>query len=192
MKDGKEMISPSLIGMQLADGTSYDGSVRFVKADRSSMDRVLEAKFYKKSQVQEKYNQLTLRFKTYDLVFRAYDAGIAYRFVSKSKIPFKVIGETAQFVFPADWNMFVPYVRQNTATLESQYFNSFENIYERTSLSKWNKERLAFIPLMVESPEGYKINIMESALMDYPGMFLYNSNADSSLEARFAPDPKDI
>ena len=26
MKDGKEMISPSLIGMQLADGTSYDGS----------------------------------------------------------------------------------------------------------------------------------------------------------------------
>ena len=192
MKDGKEMISPSLIGMQLADGTSYDGSVRFVKADRSSMDRVLEAKFYKKSQVQEKYNQLTLRFKTYDLVFRAYDAGIAYRFVSKSKIPFKVIGETAQFVFPADWNMFVPYVRQNTATLESQYFNSFENIYERTSLSKWNKERLAFIPLMVESPEGYKINIMESALMDYPGMFLYNSNADSSLEARFAPYPKDI
>ena len=58
MKDGKEMISPSLIGMQLADGTSYDGSVRFVKADLSSMDRVLEAKFYKKSQTQK---QLRIR-----------------------------------------------------------------------------------------------------------------------------------
>ncbi len=192
MKDGKVMLSPSLIGMQLTDGTSYDGSVRFLKADRSSTDRVLDARFYKKSQVQEKYNQLTLRFKTYDLLFRVYDAGVAYRFVSKSKDPFKVVGETAQFVFPADWKMFVPYVCQNTQTLESQYFNSFENMYEYTSLSEWNKERLAFVPLMVESSEGYKINIMESALMNYPGMFLYNSDADSSLEARFAPYPKDI
>lgn len=192
LKNGKTMLAPSEISMQLSDGTVYDGSLKCRKATRTAVDNMLDAPFYKKARVRENYNQLTLVFKTFDLVFRAYDAGIAYRFVSKSKTPFKVLSETAQFAFPADWNMYVPYVCQNIETLESQYFNSFENRYEHVALSAWNKDRLAFLPLMVESPEGYKINIMESALTDYPGMYLYNSDADAVLEARFAPYPKEI
>lgn len=191
-KCGVEVLASSEVAMKLADGSAYDGSVRLRKAGKSSVDVVVESPFYKKSQVRENYNQLTLNFKTFDLVFRAYDAGVAYRFVSKSKVPFKVLSETAQFAFPADWNMYVPYVCQNTQTLESQYFNSFENRYEHVALSAWNKDRLAFLPLMVGSPDGYKINIMESALIDYPGMYLYNSDADAVLEARFAPYPKEI
>jgi len=192
IKNGAVVLSPSEVAMTLADGSVYDGSVKLRKSGKTSVDSVVESPFYKKSHVKENYNQLALNFKTFDLVFRAYDAGVAYRFVSKSKTPFKVVSETAQFAFPADWNMYVPYVCQNTETLDSQYFNSFENRYEHVALSAWNKDRLAFLPLMVESPDGYKINIMESALTDYPGMYLYNSDADTVLEARFAPYPKDI
>ena len=191
-KVGSVVLAPSEVAMHLADGASYDGAVKFRRAVRTSVDALIESPFYKKSQVEDNYNQLLLSFKTFDLVFRAYDAGVAYRFVSKSKTPFKVLSETAMFAFPADWNMYVPYVCQNTQTLESQYFNSFENRYEHVALSAWNKDRLAFLPLMVESPDGYKINIMESALTDYPGMYLYNSDADAVLEARFAPYPKEI
>lgn len=192
LKDGKAVLAPSRIAMQLADGTSYDGAVKLRKAERTSVNGTLQAPFYKKSQVRENYNQLTLKFKTFDLVFRAYDAGVAYRFVSGSKAPFKVLSETAQFAFPEDWNMYVPYVKDKKPTLEEQFYNSFENLYVHGALSSWDKERLAFVPLMVESPEGYKVNIMESALMDYPGMYLYNGDADSSLEAVFAPYPKEI
>lgn len=192
IKNGSVVLSPSEVAMTLSDGSVYDGTVKLRKSGKTSVDSVVESPFYKKSHVKENYNQLALNFKTFDLVFRAYDAGVAYRFVSKSKVPFKVLSETAQFAFPADWNMYVPYVCQNIETLESQYFNSFENRYEHVALSAWNKDRLAFLPLMVESPEGYKINIMESALTDYPGMYLYNSDADAVLEARFAPYPKEI
>ena len=192
IKNGSVVLSPSEVAMTLADGSVYDGSVKLRKSGKTSVDSVVESPFYKKSHVKDNYNQLALNFKTFDLVFRAYDAGVAYRFVSKSKTPFKVVSETAQFAFPADWNMYVPYVCQNTETLDSQYFNSFENRYEHVALSAWNKDRLAFLPLMVESPDGYKINIMESALTDYPGMYLYNSDADAVLEARFAPYPKEI
>ena len=191
-KDGMTILSPSEISMTLGDCTTYDGSVKFRKVVKSASDNMLEAPFYKKSKVKENYNQALLQFKTFDLIFRVYDAGVAYRFVSKSKTPFKVKAEKAEFAFPADWTMYVPYVCQHTSSLESQYFNSFENIYEHVNLSEWNKERLAFLPLMVESPDGYKINVMESALMNYPGMYLYNSDADASLEARFAPVPKDV
>ena len=192
LKDGKAVLAPSRIAMQLADGTAYDGAVKLRKAERTSVNGTLQAPFYKKSQVRENYNQLTLKFKTFDLVFRAYDAGVAYRFVSRSKTPFKVLSETAQFAFPEDWNMYVPYVKGKKPTLEEQFYNSFENLYVHGALSSWDKERLAFVPLMVESPEGYKVNIMESALVDYPGMYLYNGDADSSLEAMFAPYPKEI
>ena len=191
-KDGKVLLAPSRIAMQLADGTSYDGAVKFRKAERKTVNGMLEAPFYKKSQVKENYNQLTLKFKTFDLVFRAYDSGVAYRFVSSSKVPFKVAGETAQFAFPEDWNMYVPYVKDPKPTLEEQFYNSFENLYVHGPLLSWDAGRIAFVPLMVESPDGYKINIMESSLMDYPGMYLYNGDADSCLEAMFAPYPKEI
>lgn len=191
-KDDILLLSPSEIGMTLSDGTSYDGNVKLQKAKTVSVDQMVESPFYKKASVKDNYNQLTMQFKTFDLVFRAYDAGIAYRFVSKSKTPFKVTSEQAEFRFPADWNMYVAYVCQHTETLESQYYNSFENFYLHTPLSEWNKERLAFLPLMVDEPEGYKINIMESDLLNYPGMYLYNGDEDACLETRFAPYPKEI
>ena len=191
-KDSFQILEQSEVGMKLSDGMAYDGAVRFIGSRSSSVDRTLDAQFYKKATVKENYNELRLRFRTYDLVFRAYDAGVAYRFESKSETPFKVASETASFAFAGDWQMYVPYVNGKHETIESQYFNSFENIYEYESLSGWQEGRLAFLPLMVKSPEGYGINIMESALTDYPGMYLYNGDRDNCLEGNFAPVPRDV
>lgn len=191
-KGKKVLLSPSEIAMYLEDGTAYDGTSKFQKARTESVDRTLELLFSKKTEVRESYNQLTLVFKTFDLQFRAFDAGIAYRFVSKSKTPFKVQSEKAAFAFPEDWNMYVPYVNKHLETLETQYYNSFENWYTYALLSQWNKERIAFLPVMVEGPDGCKINIMESDLLDYPGMYLYNGEGDTSLEARFPSYPKEV
>ena len=192
VKDGKTVLAPSTVSMHLSDGTSYSGTEKLIKAARVSVDNILESPFYKKSKVKEAYNQLSFQFKTFNLVFRAYDAGVAYRFESKSKKSFQVVGEIAEFAFPEDWQMYVPYVKRKKPTLEEQFFNSFENLYIHQTLSSWDKERIAFLPLMVEAPDGFKVNIMESDLMNYPGMYLYNGNADTTLEAMFAPYPKDV
>lgn len=191
-KDGKTIVSPSEVSMQLTDGSAYDGSVKLRKAVRATVDNLIASPFYKKAQVKENYNQISLIFKTFDLEFRAFDAGMAYRFVSKSKEAFKVKGEKAEFVFPEDWNMYVPYVKDKKPTLEEQFYNSFENLYVYGKLSSWDKERIAFLPLMVEGPDGIKVNIMESDLLNYPGMYLYNGDGNSSLESMFAPYPKEI
>ena len=191
-KNSDQLLNPSVISMDLMDGSSYDASVKLQKVERSTVDNTLDALFYKKDKVRENYNELKLRFRTYDLIFRAYDAGVAYRFVSKSKAPFKVKGEVAEFSFPEDWNAYVPYVRARAKGFENQFWNSFENRYENLPMSSWDTERLAFLPLMVQSPQGYKINIMESDLTDYPGMYLYNSDGDSTLEAVFPRYPKDV
>ena len=127
VKDGKTVLAPSTVSMHLSDGTSYSGAEKLIKTGRVSVDNLLESPFYKKSKVKEAYNQLSFQFKTFNLVFRAYDAGVAYRFESKSKKPFQVVGEIAEFAFPEDWQMYVPYVKRKKPTLEEQFFNSFEN-----------------------------------------------------------------
>ena len=191
-KNSDRLLNPSVISMGLMDGSSYDASVKLQKVERSTVDNTLDALFYKKDKVRENYNELKLRFRTYDLIFRAYDAGVAYRFVSKSKAPFKVKGEIAEFSFPEDWNAYVPYVKAAVKGFDNQFCSSFENTYKNIPISAWDNGRLAFLPLMVQSPQGYKINIMESDLTDYPGMYLYNSDGDSTLEAVFPRYPKDV
>ena len=183
------LLAESEISLTLTDGTVYGGAAKVRKASRRSVDQVHDAAVYKKSKVRDNFNELTLKFKHFSLVFRAYDAGIAYRFISHSKVPFEVQSELAEFAFPEDWNMYVPYVRQNTQTLETQYWNSFENTYEYTPLSKWNKERLGFLPLMVDCPKGKKVVITESDLLDYPGMYLYNGDGSTVLRGHHAPYP---
>lgn len=189
---GELILADSPISMTLEDGSVYGADDKVLKASRRSVNETISAVLYKKAEVKDEFNELTLKFKEFSLIFRAYDDGMAYRFVSHSKKPFKVRAEQASFAFPSDWNMWVPYVCQHTETLESQYYNSFENQYAYTPLSAWNKERLAFLPLMVDGPDGRKVIITEADLMDYSGMYLYNGDSDSVLEGVFAPYPKEM
>ena len=186
------LLDDSPISMTLSDGVVYGKADKVVKAVSRAVDQTVETHCYKKSSVKDAFNELVLKFKEFSLVFRAYDEGTAYRFVSHSKKPFEVLAEQATFSFAKDWNMWVPYVRQNLTDLNTQKINSFENTYEYVPMSKWNKSRLAFLPLMVDGPSGKKVVVTESDLLDYPGMYLYNNGASSTLEGAYAEYPKDV
>ena len=191
-EDGQELISPSPISMTLSDGTVYgkDDAVR--KAAKRTVKDAIPAPFYKKSEVIENYNELSLTFKEFSLVFRAYDQGIAYRFISARTDSFTVESEQATFNFAGDWNAYIPYVRDFKGEIETQFMNSFENTCVRTKISQWEKNRLCFLPLTIEAAGGVRLSITESDLLDYPGMYLLNTEGGSSLSGVFAPYPKDI
>ena len=193
LKHGDDaLLLDSPVSMTLSDGIVYGKADKVVKASEKSVDQTLKTHIYKKSHVKDEFNELILKFKEFSLVFRAYDEGAAYRFISHSKKPFEVLSEQATFSFAQDWNMWVPYVRQNLTDLNTQKFNSFENTYEYHKLSGWNKSRLAFLPLMVDGPSGKKVVVTESDLLDYPGMYLYNNGTSSTLEGVYAEVPKDV
>ena len=189
-KNGDDILAPSEISMKFSDGTSFNAD-GYRKMLRQTVDNMLTSPLYRKSDISEKYNELALTFKTFKLIFRAYDSGVAYRFQSLKKGEYQVVEETSEFAFPADWNAWIPYVNPNKKG-RSQFFNSFENTYQYATLSSWERERYAFLPLMVETPDGYKVNIMESDLLNYPGMYLSNADCDTVMEAVFAPYPKTV
>ena len=190
--DGDILLEKSHLGLYMTDGTVFGGILPVKNVSQRSVSESIPTVIYKKSVVKDEFNELILRFAKFSVIFRAYDDGMAYRFVSHLKGQYNVELEMADFGFPEDWSAWTAYVCQHTETLERQYYNSFENRYEHASLSQWNKDRLAFLPLMVDGPDGKKIVITESDLMDYPGMYLYNGHGETRLKGRFAPYPKEV
>ena len=106
--DGGEILGPSPVSMTLEDGTVYGLRPGKAVCRRVSEDKTIESPFYKKAEIEDKYNEMTLKFKAFSMIFRAYDEGVAYRFVSGSRSPFRVVSEQAVFNFPEDTHTFVP------------------------------------------------------------------------------------
>ncbi len=189
--DGKEVLSKSPLSMTLSDGTVWGKDPRVAKASRTTVNTTIASPFAQSAEMKDNYNGLTLKMKgDWSLEFRAYDDGVAYRFVSDRKKPFEVVDEQAEFIFPGNYTATVPYVRRGTDDdLTSQFFNSFESSYTTAPLAELNPRRLAFLPLAVDAGENVRAVITETDLRAYPGMFLYNPDGSNSLKSKFAPYP---
>lgn len=86
--------------MKLTDGTAFGLNPKVKKNSRRSVNETIYPPIYKKKSIKDQFNELTIDFKGgYSLVFRAYEDGAAYRFVSELKKPFMVESEQASFCF---------------------------------------------------------------------------------------------
>ena len=196
IEDQNGMIVNNLVvGMYADQGQiNWDGGKHFKEIIRRSVHQEVSSPLYRKSSITEDYNEMTLVFdNNWNLVFRAYNSGIAYRFESTFQDSIKVLSETIDFQFFDDWPAYVPYVsvdRKEGEPYDKLFETSFENLYTHLSaLSEMDENRLAFLPLLLELPENRKVVITEADLRDYPGMYLKHSG-DRSLNGIFAPLPK--
>ena len=188
-RNGVSLIKPSEIALTLADGTIYGGKIAIRKAQRRSVSQTIPTQNFKRATVRDSFNELKLCTKDFDIVFRAYDDGVAYRFITHKAVT--IASETAQFSLAGDWPMWVPYVR-GKGTFEKQFDNSFENDYMHFSASSWDASRLAFLPLTVDGPDGVKLCFTEADLLNYPGMYLNIPDGGTTLQGVYAPYPKDV
>ena len=190
-RDGVRLLDPSEISMTFEDGAVFGGTDKVRRIKKGNNDvRDIPAMNYKKAAVDDVYNFLTLEFKGYNVEFRAFDDGVAFRFVSTAKSgEFTVTDELTEFNFAEDWTAWVPYVSgSEEKTIEQQFVNSFENTYEHIHMSEMSPQRLAFLPMTVDAADGVKIVITESDLFGYPGMFL-KGEGGKSLKSVRAPYP---
>ena len=194
LHEGDVMIDHSPVSMKLTDGTAFGVDPKVRKVSRRSVNETIYPPVYKKKSIEDRFNELTIDFKGgYSLVFRAYEDGVAYRFVSSLKKPFMVESEQAVFSFPNDPKLFVasPKGRMNEGK-KDPFYSSFQNTYAETALSAWDKEQIAFLPVLVEGANQKKICITEADLLDYPGMYVKHGDSGFSLEGTFAAYPKKV
>jgi len=172
------------------DKNTFGKESKIKKTERNTKNQTITSPFYKRNTTQDHYNELVIKFKEdFDLIFRVYNEGMAYRFVSTGKEPFTVKNEEASFNLGKNRNAYIPYVRK-TGSYEEQFFNTFENTYEYKPVNDWITGQLAFLPILTEADNGKKICITEADLESYPGMYLINSDKNNTLKSVFAPYPK--
>ncbi|MBW6534372.1 MAG: glycoside hydrolase family 97 protein [Mariniphaga sp.] len=176
----KEIIAASPISLTLENEVL--GKNTKVRRDKtiSVNEEIIPVVARKNARIPDVYNQLTLSFKDYNLHFRAYDEGVAYRWEVTAKGPLKVMNEQATFTFPTDLKIWFPE--------EESMFSHQERSYLDVKLSEITPERFASTGLLVSCNNNVKVYISESDLVtDYAGMFLKGSAENSfRLEGKFA------
>lgn len=189
--EGTEVLAPSVISMTLQNGEVLGVSPKVSKVTKGSVDKVIPSPFYKKAEVSDVYNEMTIAFRgNYSIAFRLYNDGLAYRFITRKKGDIVVVDESATYNFPSDYMTFAPYVNSTKPTFEEQFSNSFEQPYVNEAITKLNDKRLMILPFLVDLGNGKKLCITEADLEDYPGMFLNNTTDKPSLKSVHAPYPK--
>lgn len=150
-----------------------------VKSPRAAkVDETIASPFYRNDSIRDHYNALTFRAaKDWRVEFRAYNDGVAYRWVYTGRKPVKVASEKVEYSFSGDPGAIVSYVRNDGSQgLEPQFFGSFENEYTESTIAQLDSARLSFLPVVAKPAEDVRVLLTESDLAGYPGMYLRGGN----------------
>ncbi|KAA6349680.1 alpha-glucosidase [termite gut metagenome] len=132
--------------------------------------------------VKNRYNQLILNFQgNYSVEFRAFDDGVAYRFISRKKGIVEVMHEDFNLNFPAVYQLHLQQGGFNT---------NYEEPYKHLQSKDVNVEDpMILLPLLIDTQKGTKILISEADLNDYPNMFLRGHGEKNSFTSVFSHAP---
>ena len=71
------LLDKTVISMATTDGVLFGGVQPVKKVTRRSVSQTIPTVLYKRAEVKDEFNEMTLKFKNFSLVFRAYDDGMA-------------------------------------------------------------------------------------------------------------------
>lgn len=181
------VLMPSEINLGLKNGVIIGTNTGKTKERISSSNSSFKTPFYKKSEVIDLYNELVIETnKNYTVIFRVFNDGVAYRFVTDMDQSLIIKNEMSDFNFAGDYKAYMPYVRDFRS--DEIWMQSFEATYDEHNISATKKDTMAFLPIMVELADGKKAVITEADLQDYPGMYLKKNDSNAhGFKATFAP-----
>ena len=179
MYNGKELIAPSTIGLKLKD-KSLTENPKIKSITPYSANETIEPLYGKFKTLEDKYNAIRIDFEEdFSLDVRAYDEGVAYRFVTHIEEEIIVQNEVAAFNVVNDPAVIYP---------ETGNYTSWELMYvDYASASSIPDGKRAITPVLYSMPDGVKVVIAESDVRDYPGMYLVKD--DNGFRSDFARYP---
>lgn len=168
---GKEIISPSDIAMVLKS-KSLGIMPQVIGIERQKTNKVITCLNCKFAKLSDHYSQLRILFRGhYAIIFRAYNEGLAYRFITTLKDSLKVINETAQFNLTGDPEAILPESNNNLTEWEVPYIT-----YDSISLAP--KGDSSILPALFKYKKlGINVVLAEADLIDYPGMYIQSDGA---------------
>lgn len=170
------LIKPSPMSMTLGNGNTLGLAPTVLKASTNSVKQSITAVIPVRNKIiAEVYNELKIVFKGgYAVEFRAYDDGVAYRFVTTlGTVPVEINQEEVAFNFNEDCEIYLP--KENNKELQSHY----EGDFKAMKLSEIANTQYGYLPLYVATSAGTKMVITEADIHDYANLFLYGTGGNS-------------
>jgi alpha-glucosidase len=184
------------LGLSFADSGRLEENFKVIGVRRATRDDTYAISIGKASSARDHHNELTVfleetatAHRKLHLVFRAFDDGVAFRYVIPDQEPlsdFILIDEQTQFSFPGD-----PTAR--VLPLKN-YTTPYEAYYEKLPVSRIGPEKLLGLPLLLEHPGDDSspiwIALTEANLTDYAGMYVSGVEGEpGTLTAKLSPQP---
>jgi alpha-glucosidase len=164
--DGNELISPSSVSLKLGDGTILGKNPLVFNIQERTVENAIYPVIRQKSEkIIDHYNELKCVFKrNYSLVFRAYNNGVAYRFLTDFNGDIKIISEEISFNFSMNDTIYFPQ--------EESFMSHNERLYKRLLLNQITPGSFCSLPVLVKKFNGIHVLVTEADLEDYPGLWL--------------------
>jgi alpha-glucosidase len=171
--------------LQLRDET-LGKNPRLSSQKRASVDDEIHPVVpFKSSTVRNRYNQLLLHFRgNYSVEFRAFDDGIAHRFITRRKGEVEVIHEDVNLPFAGDYLL-----HAQLDGFSSYYESPYKHLESRDFRPD---DKTASLPLLIDTRKGVKILLSEANLNDYPCLFFHGRGSDNGLTSILAPAPLEM
>jgi alpha-glucosidase len=165
------LMKDNVLSLQLASSVLGDNALLTKKTITSVNTSVVPVVPLKNATVKNQYNLLRLDFKNdFSLEFRAYDDGIAYRFITAKKDTINILNEEAHLNFSD---------RTTVTWSEAQQFkNDYQVLYQKKKLDSIGSRYMSILPVIFDNSK-YKILVSEADLFNYPCMFLKKVQGNS-------------
>jgi len=176
---GEEIIAPSLIGLQLQDKILMENpKIRNTKTRKVA--ETIKPLYGKVKALSDNYNETKIDFEgKYSLIVRAYNEGVAYRFLTDFDNEIIVENEKFEVNIVNDPAVIYP---------ETTNYTSWELMHlDYASASAIEKGKKAITPVLYSMPNNTKVVVAESDVRDYPGMYLIKD--EKGFHADFAQYP---
>lgn len=163
------VIAPSVISMTL-ENQVLGRFANILKAREHRSRTQIKPLYGKEAVLDNAFNELQVDFQGhYAITFRAYNDGLAWRFITHIADTVKVMAERADFNLPGTPQAIFP---------ETDNFTSWEVPYiTYNKLTLIPNGKKAITPTLFAYPESsLKVVIAESDLFDYPGMYVLKDN----------------
>lgn len=179
---GKKYLDRSAVSMTLSNGKVLGVNPVIANIKSQTVSRMIKPLYGITNVISENFNETAINIKgSYSVVFRVYNEGVAYRFVTNFQQDFNVVSELSNFQFTENHRAYF-----HPILSESNY--RIQKISDPSP-----KPNYTSLPLLVKTNDGTNILIHESDVLNYPCMSLSVDTAHvNRLIANHARYPKRV